>query len=62
MDPGWSEFSSSFEEGTFMEEVLPDMGARLNTKKGASGNSGAVGGELSQGGSFSCCLYLTSFA
>ena len=33
MDPGWSEFFSSFNEGTFVEEVLPDMGACLNTRK-----------------------------
>ena len=48
MDPGWSEFFSSFNEGTFVEEVLPDMGACLNTRKEHE-YMGAMGGEPSWG-------------
>ena len=39
-------------ELAFVEGVLPDMGGTFWYKEGAPGNSGAVGGEPSRGGSF----------
>ena len=40
-------------EFTFVEGVLPDMGAWFGHKEGAPGDSGAMGGEPSQAGTFS---------
>ena len=51
MDPGWSEFSIF--DLAFVEGVLPRYGGMFEYKEGAPGNSGAMGGEPSQGASFS---------
>ena len=62
MDPGWSEFSSSFDEGTFVEEVLPDMGARLGTRKEHQATRELSEVSLHKGVPFLGCLCLTRFA